>query len=792
MAVNLVINGVAYSFPNTGDQTWGDNVTNWATAVTNNIIQKSGGNFVLTGDLNFGASFGLLSKYFTSVTVNPAVAGVVRLSKTDTINFRNNANTLDLPIGINASDQFTFGTAGAFLPLSGGTMTGKLGIAYTGVSLELTGGGGGAGELRYLNQAASGHYNWRTGAQLTSSDMFEVTPSTTVDGTTFSNPVLKLNRGYAQLSSVDGSSAAAIRLNYYSPTSGFYNWQVASGYAANNVFEITPSTIADGATFSSPAIRAYATDGHVTLGSDSNTSAHIINGALKSGAANPSLTGLHRLANADTINWRNNANSADLVLSPDANDRINWNGPGATLRKDWIGTTLLNVTNGLSNAGAQSLLRISSSIDDLNIFANSAGSASSGITSNALFTGGFSLSQLGINPINFKTNGTIALAIDGSQNVSLPLATASRALALDGSKNIVASATTAAQLGYLSTATSDVQVQLNTLSAASSNSYNYLYNGDFSIWQRNTTALDAGNGLSTYVCDRWFIKNALGTGGRITTSRVAGTVTGSVYAAKLQITTAPTAAQVNGCEFYQVLENADSIALYNQTASFSVQVKGLNNVTQVGIQFCYATTEIKPTVFIGAEVLTTVNSASFVSCAINGQALGASMTTAGVIGVRIRITTVSAGNTYDLNNGFIVEQANINLAAAIAPFKRKNPSLAQELNACQRYFEKTGDLANAPGSVGDTNGQETWFASFTGSGYPVKANFKATKRAIPTIPTFVIYSPATGASGSVRDISIGQDVSVASINGGQSGILLGWTFTSGHQYTWQWAADLDI
>jgi hypothetical protein len=44
----------------------------------------------------------------TSLTANPAATGVVRLAKTDAVSFRNNANSADLPIGINASDALTF------------------------------------------------------------------------------------------------------------------------------------------------------------------------------------------------------------------------------------------------------------------------------------------------------------------------------------------------------------------------------------------------------------------------------------------------------------------------------------------------------------------------------------------------------------------------------------------------------------------------------------------------------------------------------------------------------------
>lgn len=42
--------------------------------------------------------------------------------------------------------------------------------------------------------------------------------------------------------------------------------------------------------------------------------------------ANPAATGSLRLASADTISWRNNANNADLALSKDTGDNLIWAG----------------------------------------------------------------------------------------------------------------------------------------------------------------------------------------------------------------------------------------------------------------------------------------------------------------------------------------------------------------------------------------------------------------------------------------------------------------------------------
>lgn len=108
MSVALTINGTSYNYPELGDSGWGNQATLWATAVTQGMLQKSGGAFTLTADVNFGATFGLVSTYYKSRTVDISLTGLARLAKTDTISWRNNANSADLALGIDGSDVLTF------------------------------------------------------------------------------------------------------------------------------------------------------------------------------------------------------------------------------------------------------------------------------------------------------------------------------------------------------------------------------------------------------------------------------------------------------------------------------------------------------------------------------------------------------------------------------------------------------------------------------------------------------------------------------------------------------------
>lgn len=108
MAVNLTINGTTYAYPETGDVEWGPDATDWASAVTSGMLQKAGGLFQLTAEVDFGTAFGVKSLYYKSRTTNVASTGQIRLARADEINFRNQANSADLVLTVNASNNLTF------------------------------------------------------------------------------------------------------------------------------------------------------------------------------------------------------------------------------------------------------------------------------------------------------------------------------------------------------------------------------------------------------------------------------------------------------------------------------------------------------------------------------------------------------------------------------------------------------------------------------------------------------------------------------------------------------------
>jgi hypothetical protein len=109
LPIPLSVNGAVFNYPVNFDTGWGIDATGWAQAVTAGMLQKAGGTFPLTADVDFGDSFGLIATYFTSDAINPATSGTLRLASADPgVGFRNNANNANLILTTDASDNLLF------------------------------------------------------------------------------------------------------------------------------------------------------------------------------------------------------------------------------------------------------------------------------------------------------------------------------------------------------------------------------------------------------------------------------------------------------------------------------------------------------------------------------------------------------------------------------------------------------------------------------------------------------------------------------------------------------------
>jgi len=99
---------------------------------------------------------------------------------------------------------------------------------------------------------------------------------------------------------------------YPIPTKGDINWGPS----------LTRYLAALGTYAFSPAGGTYTLTADLNLGA----SFGVLAAYFKSGTSNIATAGFLRLAHADALEWRNNANSGNLALTVDSSDRLNFNG----------------------------------------------------------------------------------------------------------------------------------------------------------------------------------------------------------------------------------------------------------------------------------------------------------------------------------------------------------------------------------------------------------------------------------------------------------------------------------
>lgn len=150
MSVPLTINGVTFQYPQENDKHWGPVLTNWSTAVTNGMLQKAGGSFHLTAEVDFGTAFGIKVLSIKYPTGNIGSTGFLRLPNAAQIVWRNAIGNADLVLTVDASNQLLFNGVpiGATSSLTDGhiyvgnalnqpadvAMTGDITITNTGVT----------------------------------------------------------------------------------------------------------------------------------------------------------------------------------------------------------------------------------------------------------------------------------------------------------------------------------------------------------------------------------------------------------------------------------------------------------------------------------------------------------------------------------------------------------------------------------------------------------------------------------------------------------------------------------
>jgi hypothetical protein len=122
MSTAVSFNGSSFTVPSTGEEDWGgsDGVDGLLVSLANNALSKAGGTFTLNAEVDFGGTAGLKASYLKSRGSNVSTSGIIRLANTEAVSWRNAANSADLALAVDASNNLTF-SGSVVIPATIGT-----------------------------------------------------------------------------------------------------------------------------------------------------------------------------------------------------------------------------------------------------------------------------------------------------------------------------------------------------------------------------------------------------------------------------------------------------------------------------------------------------------------------------------------------------------------------------------------------------------------------------------------------------------------------------------------------
>jgi hypothetical protein len=336
----------------------------------------------------------------------------------------------------------------------------------------------------------------------------------------------------------------------------------------------------------------------------------------------------------------------------------------------------------------------------------------------------------------------------------------------------------------------DMDFTWTTASSGSSNTAgkNVFLNSNFSIWQRGTSASLGGAGVVT-AADRW----ATYTAGSATT--ISRQLTGDTtnlpfiqYCARMQRTLA--SADTGLLEMGQSVETINAIPFAGKTVTLSFYARAGANYsatssifasflrTGTGTDQNYVATSYTglATPFSQNNTLTTTWQ--------RFTQTGTIAATATELAVDFRWTPTGVAGVSDYAE---VTGVQLEIAGSASPYSPNTSTQQAELAACQRYFQKTNNQSEVPGTASSTAPINAINASTT-----LVVGVPPFKGSMRTSPTVTLYSAATGTSGKIR--SGGADVTASAADVGEFavGYISATGLTAGSNSTITYAASAEL
>ena len=320
---------------------------------------------------------------------------------------------------------------------------------------------------------------------------------------------------------------------------------------------------------------------------------------------------------------------------------------------------------------------------------------------------------------------------------------------------------------------STLQVNSQNLpNAGSLSNRNLTINGDMRIAQRGTAAVTT----SGYPVDRWI--QGFSTAGAVS-SQQSTSVTPDDFGYSIACTVTTVDASTDAADQWNIQQHIEGYNVEqllfgtanakDVTVSFWVRgsVTGTYCMTLLGSSDGSTIDRSR----VSEYTINTANTWEYKTITVPGDT-GGTWTTDNGRGLSVRFgltagsdfqqSTGSWGNTNavgsanqtqlleTLNATWYVTGVQLEVGTVATPFEHR--SFGDELARCQRYYEKSYDIGDAPGTANGRGAAATRRAGGSEGATVFNDSFKVRKRDIPNI---VWYNPNNGTSGQIHNISVG-------------------------------------
>jgi len=313
--------------------------------------------------------------------------------------------------------------------------------------------------------------------------------------------------------------------------------------------------------------------------------------------------------------------------------------------------------------------------------------------------------------------------------------------------------------------------------------HNYIINGDMAIAQRGTSFAGAASG--TFTVDRFSYYQS---GDMVhTLSQDTDVPANSIfkYSYKADVTTADSSIAVDDyCFIMYKVEGYDFSKLVGKTATLGFWVKG----AKTGVHCVAFRNSASDRSYVAEYTINTANTWEFKTITITFNYSGGTWNYINGIGIAITFA-MACGSTYQTtkdswqtgnylatsdqvnetdstDNNFYITGIMLNEGSVAMPFRLCGGSFGNEVELCERYYQKSYPLTIAPGTAATYVGAVFRTLDATCSYGGLICTFRTRMRTTPGVIT--IYSPYSGTSGKIYCEGT-TDNNGTAVQGGETG-----------------------